>query len=298
MLVFLTGATGFIGSRIVPQLLAAGHQVLGMSRSPEGARLLSAAGAQVHRADISDLPSLRAGAALADAVIHTAFSHDFSRFAANCEQDRAAIGALGEALTGSPRPLVITSSVGMGKGIQGELALETRFNADHLNPRVASELAANALLERGVDVRVVRLPQVHDMTRQGLVSPYIEMCRQLGLAGYVGDGGNRWSAAHVDDVALLYRLVLERGQAGSRYHAVAEEGVPYRQIADVVARGLEVRTRSIAARDQDALFGWFGLFVGMDMAASSQLTRQWLDWDPVHPGLIEDLSCMNYTVPS
>jgi len=294
MLVFLTGATGFIGTRVATQLLDAGHQVLGMTRSEAGARALAAAGMQVHHGELSDLASLRAGAARADAVIHTAFDHDFSRFAENCEKDARVIQALGETLKGSARPLIITSGVGIGEGQPGELALETRFNPDHHNPRIASEQAGNALLEGGVDVRVMRLPQVHDTRRQGLVSPYIEVARQQGVAAYLGAGQSRWSAAHVDDVAALYRLALERGKPGARYHAVAEEGIAMREIAEAVGNGLGVPVRSIAQEEVQAIFGWFGLFVGMDMAASSQLTRQWLDWHPSGPGLIEDLSRMDY----
>jgi nucleoside-diphosphate-sugar epimerase len=215
MQVFVTGATGFVGARVVSELVAAGHQVLGLTRSEAGARALAAANAQAHFGELSDLSTLRAGAAKADAVIHTAFDHDFSRFAANCEQDRRVIEALGDELKGSGRPLIVTSGVGMGEGPPGELAVETRFNPEHRNPRVASELAATALLDRGVDVRVVRLPQVHDTRKQGLISYLIAISREQGVAAYLGEGQNRWSAVHVDDAASLYRLALERGQSGA-----------------------------------------------------------------------------------
>jgi len=294
MRVFLTGATGFIGSRVVAQLLGAGYEVLGMTRSEAGARTLEMAGAQVHRGELGDLVSLRAGVAQADAVIHTAFDHDFSKFVANCEQDRKVIEALGTELKGSDRPLLVTSGVGMGEGAAGEPAVETRFNPAHANPRIASELAANALLDAGVDVRVVRLPQVHDVHKQGLISYFIGLSRQQGVAAYVGDGQNRWPAAHVDDVAQLYRLVLQRGRAGERYHAVAEEGIASRRIAEVVAAGLRVPARSIRPDEVEAILGWFGMFAGMDMAASSTLTRQRLGWDPTGPGLLEDLARMDY----
>lgn len=294
MQVFVTGATGFIGSRVVGQLLGARHQVLGMTRSDAGAQALEAAGAQVHRGELGDLDSLRAGAARADAVIHTAFDHDFSRFVANCEQDRRVIEALGNVLKGSDRPLLITSGVGMGEGAAGEPALETRFNTAHANPRIASELAANALLDAGVDVRVVRLPQVHDTHRQGLISCLIDVARAQGMAPYVGDGQNRWPAAHVDDVAHLYRLVLERGQRGERYHAVAEEGITARRIAEAIAAGLGLPVQSVPAADVEAVFGWFGMFAGMDMAASGTLTRERLGWTPTGPGLLEDLARMDY----
>lgn len=294
MRVFLTGATGFIGSRVLKQLQAAGHQVVGLTRSDAGAEALRAVGADVQRGELGDLASLRAGAAAADAVIHTAFDHDFSRFAANCEQDAAVIGALGEVLKGSARPLLITSGVGMGEAAPGEPALETVFNPGHGNPRIASERAGNALLDAGVDVRVVRLPQVHDTHRQGLISYFIDMSRQQGVAAYVGEGANRWSAAHVDDVAVAYRLVLERGQAGERYNAVAEEGISARRIAEVVAAGLQVPLRSIGQEEAAAMFGWFALFAGMDLPASSALTRQRLGWEPVGPTLLQDLQAMDY----
>lgn len=295
MRVFLTGATGFIGSHVVPELLAAGHEVLGMSRSTRGAEALRAAGAAVHHGELEDLAGIRAGAAGADAVIHTAFDHDFSRFVDNCEKDRRVIGALGEALKGSDRPLIITSGVGMGEQGHGKPAIETVFNAAHANPRIASEEAGNAALEAGVDVRVVRLPQVHDTVKQGLVTPYVAMCRETGVAGYLDRGLNRWSACHVGDVARLYVLALDRGQRGERYNAVAEEGVSAREIAETVGAGLGLPARSIAPEEAEAHFGWFALFAGLDLSASSALTRQRLGWTPTGPGLIEDLQRMDYS---
>ncbi|WEK47500.1 MAG: SDR family oxidoreductase [Candidatus Andeanibacterium colombiense] len=295
MRVFLTGATGFIGSHIVPQLLGGGHSVLGMTRSAAGAEALAAAGASTHHAELGDLAAIRAGAAQADAVIHTAFDHDFSKFAANCEQDRQVIEALGEELKGSNRPLLITSGVGMGGQDDGGPALETIFNAGHPNPRIASELAGLAVRDAGVDVRVVRLPQVHDTTRQGLITYSIAIGREKGTAAYIGKGLNRWSAAHVADVAELYRLVLEKGQAGERYHAVAEEGVVARAIAEVVGAGLGVPVKSISPDEAADYFGWFGIFAGLDMAASSALTRERLQWNPTGPGLIEDLEAHDYS---
>ncbi|WP_313049770.1 SDR family oxidoreductase [Stenotrophomonas cyclobalanopsidis] len=294
MRVFLTGATGFIGSRVLQQLQASGHQVIGLTRSEAGAEALRAAGADVQRGELGDLASLRAGAEAADAVIHTAFDHDFSRFAANCEQDAAVIGAMGEVLKGSARPLLITSGVGMGEAAPGEPALETVFNPGHGNPRIASERAGNTLLEAGVDVRVMRLPQVHDTVRQGLISYFIDISRQQGVAAYVGEGANRWSAAHVDDVARAYCLALERGHAGERYHAVAEEGISARRIAEVVATGLDVPVRSITQEEAAEIFGWFALFAGMDLPASSALTQQRLGWQPGGPTLLQDLQAMDY----
>jgi nucleoside-diphosphate-sugar epimerase len=297
MLVFLTGATGFIGSRIVPELLAAGHQVLGLTRSDRGAQSLEAAGARVHRGTLEDLDSLSDGAAQADAVIHTAFDHDFSNFAANCEKDRRVIEAMGSVLRGSDRPLIITSGTGMGDPGNGRPATEDVFNTDHPNPRIASELAGNAMLDAGVNVSVVRLPQVHDTVRQGLITPFVEISRERGVAAYVGDGGNRWPAAHVLDVAKLYRLALDKGRAGERYHAVAEEGIPVREIAEVVGGGLGVPIRSITSEEAPQHFGWLGVFVGMDLLASGTSTRERLGWRPTGPGLIEDLKRMEYSRP-
>lgn len=295
MRVFLTGATGFIGSHVVPELLAAGHEVLGMTRSEQGAEALRAAGATAHHGELEDLASIRAGAAGADAVIHTAFDHDFSRFVENCEKDRRVIGALADELKGSGRPLIITSGVGMGEQGHGKPAIETVFSAAHANPRIASEEAGNAALQAGVDVRVVRLPQVHDTAKQGLVTPYVAMCRAKGVVGYVGEGLNRWSACHVGDVARLYVLVLDKGRSGERYNAVAEEGVSAREIAETVGAGLGLPARSIAPEEARDHFGWFATFAGLDLAASSDLTRQRLNWTPTGPGLIEDLKRMDYS---
>ena len=295
MRVFLTGATGFIGSRIVPELLAAGHQVIGMTRSDAGERTLEAAGAEAHRATLEDLDSIRAGAAKADAVIHTAFDHDFNNFVENCQKDKRVIEALGSVLKGSTRPLIITSGTGIGANRSGDLAREDVFNANHPNPRTISELTGNALLDEGVKVSVVRLPQVHDPVKQGLITPYIEMSRAKGKVAYVGEGTNRWSAAHVLDVAKLYQLVLDKGEAGARYHAVAEEGVSARDIAKVVAAGLGLPLVSLSPEEAAGHFGWFAMFAGVDMPASSAWTRERLGWNPTGPVLIDDLKAMDYT---
>lgn len=294
MRVFLTGATGFIGSRILTELLDAGHQVLGMTRSDAGAKTLADAGAEIHRGQLEDLDSLREGAAWADAVIHTAFDHDFSHFVANCEKDRQAILALGSALAGSRRLLLITSGTGMGSAGPGLAATEDVLNLEHPNPRTASERAGQELLEKGVAVSVVRLPQVHDTTRQGLITPFVQISRQKGVAAYVGDGLNRWPAAHVLDVARLYRLALERNDPGARYHAVAEAGIPVRQIAKVVGAGLNVPVKSIRPDEAMGHFGWLGAFASLDLLASSAWTREELGWQPTGPGLIEDLEHMDY----
>lgn len=294
MRIFLTGATGFIGSRIVPELLAAGHQVLGLTRSDAGARALAAAGADAYRGTLDDPESLRAGAAKADAVIHTAFDHDFSNFVANCGKDGRVIDALGSELKGSDRPLIITSGTGMGTAEPGQPATEDVFNLDHPNPRVASELAGQALLEAGVNVAVVRLPQVHDRVKQGLITPFVELSREKGVVAYVSDGRNRWPAAHVLDVAKLYVLALEKGRSGARYHAVDEEGVEAREIAEAVGAGLNLPVISIPPEDAQDHFGWFALFAGLDMPASSAKTREALGWRPTGPDLIFDLKRMNY----
>jgi nucleoside-diphosphate-sugar epimerase len=295
MRVFLTGATGFIGSRIVPELLAAGHQVIGMTRSDAGERSLRAAGAEVHRGTLEDLDSMRAGAARADAVIHTAFDHDFANFVANCEKDKRVIDALGSVLKGSPRPLIITSGTGMGAVNHSGMATEDVFNANNPNPRAASEIAGNVLLEAGVNVAVVRLPQVHDPVKQGLISPYVDLSRAKGKVAYLGEGKNRWPAAHVLDVAKLYRLAMEKGEAGERYNAVAEEGIAVRDIANVVGAGLQLPVVSLSQEEAAEHFGWLGMFVGMDLPASSAWTRERLGWHPTGPGLIDDLKRMNYS---
>ena len=295
MRIFLTGATGFIGSAIVPELINAGHQVLGLTRSDAGAESLKAAGAEVHRGDIEDLESMRSGAAKVDGVIHTAFNHDFSKFVANCEQDRKVIEAMGDVLVGSDRPLIITSGTGMGSAGPGQLATEDHFDLNHQTPRKASEEAGASVSARGVNVSVVRLPQVHDPVKQGLLSYAVQIAREKGVSAYIGDGLNRWPAAHVLDVAHLYRLALEKHEAGSRYNAVAEEGVSMREIAEVLGRGLKLPAVSLTPEEAPAHFGWLAMFAGADMPASSAQTRQRLGWRPTGPGLIADLEHMKYS---
>lgn len=295
MRVFLTGATGFIGSRIVPELIAAGHQVLGLTRSEAGAAALAAQGAQAHLGTLEDPASLAAGADAADAVIHTAFDHDFSNFVANCEKDARVLTAMGEVLKGTSRPLILTSGTGMGNAVAGQPADEDVFAREHPNPRMLSEQTGQTLLDAGVDVRVVRLPQVHDTQKQGLISPYVANARAQGLAAYVGEGRNRWPGAHVLDVARLYVLALDRGEKGARYNAVTEEGIPARAIAEVVGAGLGVPVRSLSNEEAGAHFGWLAMFMGLDMPASSAKTRARLGWEPVGPGMIEDLRAMDYS---
>ena len=294
MRVFLTGATGFIGARIVSELIGAGHQVLGLTRSDAGARWLEEAGAQAHRGTLEDPDSLASGAAQADAVIHTAFDHDFSRFVANCEKDRRVIAAMGQVLAGSDRPLIITSGVGIGSPGPGRLATEDVVDSAHPIPRIASEQEGAEQAAKGVSVAVVRLPQVHDPVRQGLITPLVELTRAKGVSAYVGGGANRWPAAHVTDVARLYRLALERHEAGARYHAVAEEGIPMREIAEVIGAGLGVPAVSLPPAEAAGHFGWLAPFAGLDMPASSAWTRERLGWEPTGPSLIADLEQMDY----
>jgi nucleoside-diphosphate-sugar epimerase len=298
MRVFVTGATGFIGSRIVPELIDAGHQVLGLACSDAGAQSLVAAGAEVHRGDLEDLESLRSGAAASDAVIHTAFQRfqhfrdDWSRFAENCELDKRTIEVIGAVLEGSNRPFIVSSGVGVA---QGRAATEDDppIPPSATYPR-ASEATAVALMERGLNASVMRLPQVHDTVKQGLITPRIAIARAKGVSAYVDDGLNRWPAAHVVDAARLYRLALEKGTAGARYNAVAEEGVPLKDIATVVGRGLNVPVVSISPEQAQEHFGFLGFFAGRDAQASSAQTRAKLGWNPTGPDLLTDLGNMRY----
>lgn len=294
MRIFVTGATGFIGSAIVPELINAGHEVLGLTRSEAGAKSLTAAGAQVHRGDLNDFDSLRKGAAMSDGVIHTAFIHDFSRFQEVCEIDRRAIEALGSALAGSDRPLLVTSGTAIANGAPGHPATEQdASDSSQVIPR-ASEQAAASVSAKGVRVGVVRLPQVHNTLKQGLVTYAIELARQKGVSAYVGDGQNRWPAVHVLDAARLYRLALEKLEANARYHAVAEEGVPMREIAEVIGRGLKLPVVSVSPEEAPAHFGWLAVFAGRDLPASGVLTQERLAWRPTGPGLIADLEQVHY----
>lgn len=291
MRIFVTGATGFIGSAIVQELIGAGHQVLGLARSEAGAKSLTAAGAQVHRGDLEDLESLRRGAAMSEGVIHTAFNHDFSKFVAICEADRRAIEALGDALTGSDRPLIVTSGTGMASPAPGRLVTENDVHVSGPNaiPRVVSEEAAASVAAKGVRVSVMRLPQVHNRVKQGLVTYLIALAREKGVSAYVGDGLNRWPAVHLLDAAPLYRLALEKAGPGATYHAVGEEGVLFRDIAEVIGRGLKVPVVSKSPEEAAAYFGWLAMFAGLDCPASSAHTQKQLGWQPKQTGLIPDL---------
>ncbi len=294
MRIFLTGATGFVGSRIVPDLIAAGHQVLGLARSDKSARALEEAGAEVQRGTLEEPETVARGAAVSDAVIHTAFDHDFSRFAENAQKDGRVIEAIGAELAGSDRPFLITSGTGMGNSSPGELATEKVFDRDNPNPRRLSELVAERLMERGISIAVVRLPQVHNLEKQGLISPAIGIARAKNLSAYVGDGTNRWPGAHVDDVARLYRLALEAHTPGARWHAVGEEGISFREIAETIGAGLDIPVRSLSPEEAAGHFDWLAPFAAMDMPASSASTRAQLGWEPTGPGLLEDLRRMDF----
>jgi nucleoside-diphosphate-sugar epimerase len=295
MKVFITGATGFIGSAIVQELLHSGHQVLGLARSDEKAAALKAVGAEVHPGSLEDLESLRRGADLADGVIHTGFNHDFSKFKANCEADMLVIEAIGSVLSSSNRPFVVTSGIGILPA--GQMSNEETRPATGAaaHPRAASEEAVQKLSGRGVPVSIVRLPpSVHGDGDHAFVPILINLAREKGISAYIGTGANRWPAVHRLDAARLFRLALQRGRIAACYHGVAEEGVPFREIAEVIGRRLNLPTVSLDANNAAGYFGWFAHFAAMNVPASSQRTRALLGWEPSHPGLIADLKGTAY----
>jgi len=293
MRVFVTGATGFVGSAVVSELIGAGHQVLGLARSDAAADALNAAGAQVHRGDLEDFDSLRSGALEADGIIHTGFIHDFSRFAEVCEIDRQVIGALGEAIAGTTRPMVVTSGTALLS--PGRLANEDVIPTPGTHPRVASEIAAAKLMAQGANVSIVRLsPSVHGDGDHGFVPMLIDTARKKGASAYVGEGRNRWSAVHRLDAARLYRLAVEKGAAGARYHGVAEPEVTFRDIAEVIGRRLNLPVVSKSLEEAREHFGFLAHFAALDCPASSDQTQQRLGWQPGHLGLIADLDRAAY----
>ena len=295
MRIFVTGATGFIGTELVKELLAAGHQVRGLARSDDGAQQVQAAGAEPHRGQLEDLDSLRSGATGMDAVVNLAFNHDFSKFAQNGEDERKAIEALSSALEPG-KLLVVTSGVGLVVGGPGHVRTESDPPASSaFIPRQPEDTARAAAAAQGVRVAAVRLPQVHDKRKQGLVTPLLEIAREKGVSAYVGDGANRWAAAPLKDVVHLYRLAVEQtGQGMTVYHAVQEEGVAMREIAEVLSKGLGVPVVSLDPQAAEGHFGPMAHFAALDMPASSEWTRNTLGWTPTGPGLIEDLRNMNY----
>ena len=291
MRVFVTGAAGFIGTAVTQELIAHGHEVLGLARSDANAAALERAGAKVHRGDLNDLDSLRDGARRTDGTIHLAFIHDFSKFEENGQIDKRAIEAMGAVLEGTNKPFIVTSGVLVVA--PGKVATETDPANPHL-PRF-SETAGLAFAERGVRAMAVRLPQVHGGDGKcGLVNWLLTIAREKGVSAYLGDGGNRWAGAHRADVARLYRLALENGKAGASYHAVGDEGVAARDIAEIIGRHLDVPVASITPEQVGAHFGWLAMFTGRDGVASSALTQEWLGWKPVQIGMIADISRPGY----
>jgi len=291
MRIFVTGAPGFIGSALVPELIQAGHQVLGLTRSEAGAERLRKAGAEVLHGNLEDLDSLREGTAKSDGVIHLAFNHDFSQFLKNCDDDRKAIEAIGEVLLGSNSPFVITSGTAIAANVDGKPSTEDGPTAAW-NPRAAT---VKELTARGVNTSVVRLAQIHDTHKQGLVPFVTAVAREKRVSAYIGDGGNRWPAAHLSDTAHLYRLAFEKAEPGAIYHAVGEEGISIKAIAEALGRGLKIPAVSIKPEEAEAHFGWISRFAGHDMPSSSAITQKKLNWKPTGPGLIADLDGMDYT---
>ncbi len=288
MRVFVTGATGFIGSAVVAELIDAGHDVIGLARSDEAAAAVQAAGAEAHRGALDDLDSLRRGAAAADGVIHTAYIHDFSQMENAARTDLLAIETLGTALEGSDQPMVISTGTALIK--PGQVATEEDSTDPDSHPRLKVEDAAKAFAERGVRTATVRPgASVHGEGDHGFVPVLIDIARTKGVSAYIGEGSNRWPAVHRLDAAHLYRLALEKAPAGSVFHAIADEGVPTREIAEIIGRHLDLPVVSIAPEDAAEHFGWMGMFFAVDAPASSALTQERLGWRPTHPGLIEDL---------
>lgn len=294
MRVFVTGATGFVGSAVVQDLIAAGHRVLGLARSDAGAAALAAAGADVLRGSLEDLETLRSGAAKSDGVVHLAFIHDFSTYAENGQVDKRAIEAMGAVLAGSERPLIVTSGTAMLA--PGEVATEDHVRpASDGMPRVSEQTADAVRAEYGVKTMAIRLaPTVHGEGDHGFVPMLIAIARDKGVSAYLGDGSNRWTAVHRLDAARLYRRALESGTGGASYHGVAEEGVPFKAIAEIIGKWLNLPVVAKPQEEAMSHFGFLGMFVGADIPASSAKTRAALGWTPAQPGLIADLDSAHY----
>ena len=294
MRVFLTGATGFIGTAVIPELIANGHTVLGLVRSDAGAASITALGAEVLRGDLEDLDTLRRGASTSDAVIHAGFIHDFANFKHACAVDETAIKTLGEALANSTstlteRPFLVTSGIGPNNPGTAKTELDPPMPHNAEYPRT-SEVTGLAQQRPNVRVNIIRLPQVHDPQKQGLISYLIPIDRKAGASLYVGEGQNAWAACHISDAARLYRLALEKGKPGAAYHAVGEEGVRSRDIAESLSRGLNFPLKSLTPQEAQQQLGFLGFFSSIDMLASSAITKKELDWHPTGPTLIEDLN--------
>lgn len=292
MKVFLTGASGFVGSAVAAELLKAGHEVIGLARSDASVQKIRQAGANVHRGDITDLASLRKGAENADAIIHTGFIHDFSNYKQSCENDRLAIGAMSEVLKGSTRPIVVTSGLGLIKDFADE---DSKVPATSEIPRTATEHAAQAAVEKGVHISVMRLPpSVHGAGDHGFVPMLIEMAREKGVSAYIGEGKNLWPAVHRFDAAKLYRLAIEKNVKGLNLHAVAEEGIEFRKIAEVIGRKLNVPVKGLTQNEVASHFTWFAHFAAMNVRAVSSKTRELFNWKPEGIGLLSDIDSEAY----
>lgn len=292
MRVFVTGASGFIGSAVVKELIANGYKVLGLARSDASAAKITTAGAEVHRGTIEDPESLKRGAAASDGVIHTAFIHDFSNFRENCEKDRQAIEAMGSVLAGSDRPLIISSGIGLLA--PGRLGVEQDKPSGSV-PRIASEEAATAVAARGVRVSAMRLPpSVHGEGDHGFIPMIINIAREKGVSAYIGDGANRWPSVHRLDAAAAFRLALEKGAPQPHYHAVDDEGVPTKSIAELIGRHLNLPVVSKSPEEAATHFGWMSHFFAFDVPASSKQTCEWLGWRPTHSSLLADLDEGHY----
>jgi nucleoside-diphosphate-sugar epimerase len=296
MRIFVTGASGFIGTAVVPELVSAGHQVIGLARSDGSAAAVQKTGAEVLRGDLDDLDALRAGAAKSDGVVHLAYIHDFSRMEAAAAADRRAIETIGSVLEGSGKPLAVASGMlGLSHGHRVTERDEPSMKPP-VHPRLASVRLAQSLVPRGVRTSIVRLaPTVHGPGDHGFVARLVAIAREHGVSGYIGDGSNCWPAVHVRDAASLFRLAIEKAPAGAALHGVGDEGVPVRTIAEVIGRHLKLPVVSVTPEDAPKHFGWLAMFLAMNTTASNAITRELLGWQPTHPGLIEDLEAGHYT---